>query len=426
MTMPKARQLAVCAVAAGLLFAAACATNPERAPVLAEAFAGPASLQLREALVARAPMVGQVSHGAKLEIIGRRRRFVKVRTDKGVEGWVDSRQLLATKDMEELRALAKAAAEAPSQGSATSFETLNAHTAPNRLSPSFFQVTPSVRVEVIAHQLAPRAPYNEPPFMDDLAARTKSTAAARPRKKKAVPTIPPPPAGPAPVVPKDWVSISGYPDGPPPQPVKPPPPPPPMDWWTLVRTKDGLAGWVLARLLYYSIPDEVAQYAERARITSYFPLGEVESKTKGRKQLWLWTTIRTSGDDRQFDQLRVFTWNAKRERYETAWIERDLSGWLPLSLKRASGGAVTGWTVLVQEKDGKLMRREYAWSGGRARIVSRTPGEKPKPWYLIPGMHPDAESDEDSGDTDEAQPETHTWRDELKTLWQRIHGRAKE
>lgn len=419
-------KLAWCAAAA-LLFAAGCKTSPERAPVLAEAFAGPASLPLREELVARAATVAKVAHGEKLEIIGRRRRFVKVRTPAGAEGWVDSRQLLSTADMDKLRTLAKAAAEAPSQGAATTFEPLNAHTAPNRQAPSFFQVSPENRVQVVAHQLAPRAAFTAPSFLDELAARTPKAAAKRPRKKRE-PAAPPPPAGPAPGVPKDWVAISGYADGPPAPPAKEPPPPPPMDWWTLVKTNDGHAGWALARSLYMSIPDEVAQYAERARITSYFPLGEVESKTKGRKHFWLWTTLRGSGDDRQFDQLRVFTWNTRRERYETAWIERDLEGWLPLTLKYSSGGAVTGWSVVVREKDGQIVRREYAWSGGRARIAGRSAGEKPKPWYLIPGMRPEAESDEETGDEAPAETgnPTHTWRDELKTLWQRIHGRAKE
>ena len=38
--------------------------------------------------------------------------------------------------------------------------------------------------------------------------------------------------------------------------------------WTLVRNKQGLAGWALQGRLIAAIPDEVAQYSEGARITS--------------------------------------------------------------------------------------------------------------------------------------------------------------
>ncbi len=53
-----------------------------------------------------------------------------------------------------------------------------------------------------------------------------------------------------------------------------------MEDWTLVRTKDDQCGWVLSRNLAMSIPDEVAQYAEGKRITSYFDLGAVNDDEK--------------------------------------------------------------------------------------------------------------------------------------------------
>ena len=55
-----------------------------------------------------------------------------------------------------------------------------------------------------------------------------------------------------------------------------PPKPIPLEDWYLVRTKDGKAGWVLSRMVSMAIPDEVAQYAEGHRITSYFSLGKVD------------------------------------------------------------------------------------------------------------------------------------------------------
>ena len=69
-----------------------------------------------------------------------------------------------------------------------------------------------------------------------------------------------------------------------------------MDDWSLVRTQDGKVGWVLTRALSMAIPDEVAQYAEGHRITSYFALGHIEDGDSVKNN-WLWTTI-TKGRSR--------------------------------------------------------------------------------------------------------------------------------
>lgn len=394
----------------------------ERAPALAEAYVGPASLQLRAELVARAESTGTVKHGERVDIVGRRRRFVKVRTANDVEGWVDSLQLLDPQDMQTLQTLAQRAGELPGQGLATTFEVLNAHTAPNRHSPSFFQITPESRVEVITHQKAPRVDFEPPAFLADMANRAKKAREERQKsRKKKVPLIPPPPRGPAPAVPRNWIAISGYPDGPPPPPVKPPPPPAVMDWWSLVKTKDGLTGWALTRMLYMAIPEDVAQYAERARITSYFSLGPARATDKGPRSNWLWTTLKTSGDY-HFDNLRVFHWNTRRERYETAYIERDVKGWLPVVLKKDHGGHVTGWSVVVEEKDGSVQERDYSWSGDRARIVSRRPAKPPKPWYDTPGAR-GIDPDADSADTNDAAPD---WRNRVQGWWRDVITRVRK
>jgi len=52
-----------------------------------------------------------------------------------------------------------------------------------------------------------------------------------------------------------------------------------------VRTKDGSVGWVLARNLYMSVPDDVAQYAEGKRITAYLALGDVRDGNEVKQQL---------------------------------------------------------------------------------------------------------------------------------------------
>jgi uncharacterized protein YgiM (DUF1202 family) len=99
----------------------ACSSRSEQEPVLGEAFVGPATLQLREELTSRASLVETLHHGEKVDIIGRRRRFYKIRTKSDKEGWLDGRQLLSTRNMADLKKLAESAATAPSQGRATVF-----------------------------------------------------------------------------------------------------------------------------------------------------------------------------------------------------------------------------------------------------------------------------------------------------------------
>ena len=80
---------------AALFLLTGCSTGPPRAPEIGEAYAGPAVLKLRREIDLRSPEVVAVAHGDRLAIVGRRRRFVKVRTASGVEGWTDMRQLLS-------------------------------------------------------------------------------------------------------------------------------------------------------------------------------------------------------------------------------------------------------------------------------------------------------------------------------------------
>ena len=60
-------------------------------------------LKIRSDIPLQSSAVTTVKHGDRLEILQTRRRFLRVRTPSGVEGWTDERQLLAAGDMVALR-----------------------------------------------------------------------------------------------------------------------------------------------------------------------------------------------------------------------------------------------------------------------------------------------------------------------------------
>ena len=298
-----------------ILLLAACANKPNRAPAIGLAFAGPATLHLRKDIPQQSAVVGTVKHGDSLEIIQHRRRFIKVRTTAGVEGWTDEHLLLSQAEINTLRAFEKDVKSLPSQGVASTYEALNVHTEPDRQSPSFIQLKDGEKFDVIAHRLAPKGAQPRKPLVP-----TPVRKAPEKKKPRDSGRITPPPIPKAPGPPRDWEDLSKSPpeilaleaEAKQPRPV-------PMEDWSLIRTGKGESGWVLTSKTYMAIPDDVAQYAEGRRITSYFPLSDVQDEDKV-KHHWLWTTIGVSSATYDFDSFRVFIWNVRRHRYETAYI----------------------------------------------------------------------------------------------------------
>jgi len=57
------------------------------------------------------------------------------------------------------------------------------------------------------------------------------------------------------------------------------------------------------------------------------------------KHNWLWTTATSGLRTAEFDSIRVFVWSLSRHRYETAFIERNVTGFYPVQLAAVPGAA---------------------------------------------------------------------------------------
>src|SRR5258708_20963 len=222
-----------------LVILAGCKSEPNRAPAAGEAYVGPASLGIRQDITPQSAVVATVNRGERLEILQRRRRFTKVRTARGVEGWTDERQLLSSEEVSNLRKLSEQSKPAPSQGVATTYDTLNVHTLPDRQSPSFLQVKEGAKVDVIGRRLAPRVSAPPPP-------KPPPPAAKKPGKKKSSKEsgkqTPPPPMPPAPKLPQDWRQLSAVGPETPAVPPAAPAAAIPMGGWSLGRDAPGERG----------------------------------------------------------------------------------------------------------------------------------------------------------------------------------------
>jgi hypothetical protein len=355
-----------------------CRSGGPRAPVIAEAYVGPAVLNVRSDFPLDSKPVATVKHGDKLEIVGRRRKFLRVRTESGAEGWTDERQLLAPSDMAELKELSARAAKMPSQGVATTFRDTNVHTQPSSGSPSFLRIKEGEKFDVVAEIVAERVEKPRAPLIPK-----QEKKAAAPKKPKKEPKIPPPPLPKPPAPPPNWLDLSKS-QRDEDETTEEPPKVIPTDYWSLVRVASGQSGWMLTRFVSMAIPDEVAQYAEGHRIVSYYPLGYTEDGDQ-KKAIWLWTTVR-GRQPFDFDSFRVFVWSLKRHRYETAYIDRNVEGYWPVllnevdySLNRGAAAKYPGFSVCVEKSDGQKYRREYALLGNVVRFAGEQPCVLPPP-----------------------------------------------
>lgn len=404
--------LTACAALALALGQLACSSAPATAPAIGEAFAGPASLGLHADVDPKSPVVAHARHADRLKILAQRRRWYKVRTANGLEGWATDRDLLDAAQMQRLRALAAETAGLPSQGKATVFATVNVHIEPSRLATSFVQLQPMEEFDVVSHRVMQRGPAPKRELLPPVPKAPKKQKTAKDKTAKSTVALPPPPAPPAP--PPNWLDLSKTEAPEAENPATPAGPAPVFDDFTLIRTADGHTGWILSSTVYMKVPDEIAQYAEGHRITSYFTLGSTNEQ-EGVKPIWLWTTSEHLGEPYDFDAVRVFAWNVRHRRYETAFSQRHLTGYLPVQAGAAH------FSVCVEDKNGARVRREYSLSGTAVHFASEQPCPAQKPVAATPAP-------EFSLSLKDAAQATATktagWVAQIRARWNKLLGRG--
>ena len=153
----------------------------------------------------------------------------------------------------------------------------------------------------------------------------------------------------------------------------------PMEDWWLVRSAQGHAGWVLAHMVDIDVPIEIGQYAEGQRIVE--PQRERLGYELDKDVPYYLVLLTEPRDGLPFDynQIRLFSWNAHKHRYETAYRQRNIFGMLPVSVGKETFeklGEQPTFTIRVRDDNGGAAEQKYRLEGV---IVKRVlaPGETP-------------------------------------------------
>jgi hypothetical protein len=256
-----------------------------------------------------------VENGDKLEVLEHGRRFFRVKTAKGEQGWIDEKAVATQEVYDEFQALGKEHKRDPTVATSVVRDDVNLHLKPGRDTERFYRLAEGDKLQLLKRATLPKP----------------ATAGGVPAKPTAV---------------GKTAAAAGEAAAVPPIPME--------DWW-LARDAQGRTGWLLSRMVDVDAPDSVGKYAEGQRIVGAYVLTTVYDADAAADQpdknipmyLTLMVAPHAAGLSYDFDQVRVFTWNLKMHRYETAFREKNIEGYLPVKLdmeKDPYGKAVVAQT----------------------------------------------------------------------------------
>jgi uncharacterized protein YgiM (DUF1202 family) len=288
------------------------------------AYVSAPQVSLRDHVAAVYERVGTVKNAERVEILDRDRRFALVRTAGGAQGWMEQRYLVTQKVFDAFQRLSQENQNAPVQAAGLTRNETNLHLEPGRDTEHLYQLAQGAKLSVLKRATA----------------------------EKRLPGVPAKSGG-EDSTPKLY-----------------------EDWW-LVRDEQSHAGWVLGRLMDVDVPLDVAQYAEGQRIVAAFVLHQMQDGDHTVPEYLLVFSEPKDGLPFDFNQARVFSWNVKRHRYETAYRER-LKGVLPVTASQETfekEGTLPVFTLRSTDDAGNVSERKYKFNSPMVRRADLPPGK---------------------------------------------------
>lgn len=276
-----------------------------------EAYVSGQSLALLSSVAQVRQDVGVLHYGDRVDTLAHRNGYVKVRTPGGVIGWVDARALMEPAIWRQSEDLLKKVQALPVQATGRTKVSTNLRVTPGRNGGRLYQFGRGVPVEVVGRAIANWIQSTDEKEPDDTAKDIKK---------------------------EDWFLVRAMT-------TRPAGDAADRASDTRATTEPGdqsvpIAGWVVARFVELDVPDAIREGANAANLrpVAWFELNRVADPSGDKPQYLLAAARGPEGDTCDFTNVRVYTWNSKRSRYETAYIENDLCGKLPIRVSKNSEG----------------------------------------------------------------------------------------
>lgn len=276
---------------------------------LGEGFISERSVTLWSSVAQVREPLDTLHYGDRVEVISRRNDNAKIRTAAGAVGWVDARLLMEPALWQRSARLLTEAQALPVQARGRTKVATNLRVQPGRTQPRLYQFGRGIPVEVVGRAVADWAQVSD---------EKESLPDSQEPKKE------------------EWLFIRALATRPPGE--------------TNVRTSETttttqpgdqtipIAGWIVGRFVELILPDAVREGTASANVrpVAWFELNKDASGTKPQ-----YLVAGARGAESQpcdFTNIRVYTWNPKKTRYETAFIENNLCGQMPIRIGKGPKG----------------------------------------------------------------------------------------
>lgn len=278
---------------------------------LGDAYISERSVTLWSGVAQVREQLGVLLYGDHVEVLARRNDNVKIRTTSGVTGWIDSRYLMEPDLWQRSAKLMDQTKSMPVQARGRTKVPTNLRVQPGRNEPRLYQFSRGAPVEIVGRTTADWVQVSD---------EKESSVGEEPAKKE------------------DWFLVRGVATRPPGEGAV-------RNSAVTTTTQPGdqttpIAGWVVARFISLDLPDAVREGTNSANIRpiAWFELNRVTDPGGDHPQYLVAGTHSPEGSPCDFTTLRVFTRNPKKSRYETAYIENNLCGALPIRVGKGPKG----------------------------------------------------------------------------------------
>jgi Bacterial SH3 domain len=278
---------------------------------LGEAFVSEKVAPLLSGIAQVREQVATLHYGERVDVVGKRNDYVKVRTNAGKVGWVESRQLMEPAVWQRSVKLLDQTRGMPLQARGRTKVSTNLRVQPGRTEPRLYKFGRNAPVEIVGRAVA-----------DWVQVTDEKDTSSEPQETKK----------------EDWFLVRGVATRPPGEAAA-------RAAESTNTTQPGdqttpIAGWVVARFVELDLPDPVREGASSANIrpVAWFELNRVSDPSGNKPQFLVAAARGPEGQVCDFTALRVYTWYVKKSRYETAFIENNLCGQLPVRVGKGPKG----------------------------------------------------------------------------------------